>query len=108
MSLISFDDFAKIELKVGKVLDAERVEKSNKLVKLRVDTGEIRQIVAGIGRSYSPENMVGKKIVVVTNLQPVKLMGIESQGMLLAASESENTLSLITLDKDIKEGTKIK
>lgn len=108
MNLISIDDFVKVELKIGKVLNAERVEGSNKLIKLAVDIGEVRQIVAGIGRSYSPDELAGKKIAVVANLQPAKLMGIESQGMLLAASDSEGTLSILMPDKDIKEGAKIK
>jgi methionyl-tRNA synthetase len=75
-NLISIHDFARIELKIGKVLEAERVDGSNKLIKLQVDTGEKRQIVAGIGKSYAPEDLDGKSIVVVTNLKPAKLMGV--------------------------------
>nr|NIR05993.1 methionine--tRNA ligase [Candidatus Aminicenantes bacterium] len=86
----------------------ERVEKSNKLIKLQVDTGEIRQIVAGLGKTYSPDDLAGKKIVVVTNLQPAKLMGVESQGMLLAATDRKGILSILIPDKEIKEGAKIK
>ena len=83
---ISIEDFQKIQLKVAKVLTAERVPKSNKLLKLQVDLGtEQRQIVAGIGKTYAPEDLVGKTIVVVANLKPAKLMGVESQGMVLAA-----------------------
>jgi methionyl-tRNA synthetase len=108
MNLITIDDFARVELKVGKVVTAERVEKSKKLVKLQVDTGEMRQIVAGIVKAYLPEDLAGRKIVVVTNLQPATLMGVESQGMLLAADDSEGTLSIVTPDRDIKEGAKIK
>ncbi len=107
-NLISPDDFAKVELKVGRVISAERVEKSNKLIKLQVDTGEIRQIVAGLGKTYSPDDLAGKKIVVVTNLQPAKLMGVESQGMLLAATDRKGILSILIPDKEIKEGAKIK
>jgi len=107
-NLITIDDFAKIEIKVGEIINAERIEKSNKLVKLQVDTGEARQVVAGIGKSYTPEELVGKKIVVVTNLQPVKLMGVESEGMLLAATGSDGRLSAIIPDKDIEKGAKIK
>ena len=107
-NLISIDDFARVELKIGRVLSAERVKKSNKLIVLRVDTGEERQIVAGIGKAYSPEELTGKKVAVVTNLKPVKLMSIESQGMLLAASDSEGRLSLLSVEKDIKEGAKIR
>jgi methionyl-tRNA synthetase len=107
-NLISIDDFARVELKIGRVLSAERVKKSNKLIVLRVDTGEERQIVAGIGKAYTPEELTGKKVAVVTNLKPVKLMGVESQGMLLAATDSEGTLSVLSVEKDVKEGAKIR
>lgn len=106
--MITIEEFAKIELKVGKVLEARRVEGSNKLIVMKVNTGEERQLVAGIGKVYSPEELTGKSIVVVTNLQPVKLMGVESQGMLLAASDSEGRPVIITPDRPIKEGSKIK
>jgi methionyl-tRNA synthetase len=107
-NLITITDFAKVQLKIGRVLQAERVEGSNKLIKLQVDTGEGRQIVAGIGSSYAPEDLSGKKIVVVTNLKPAKLMGVESQGMLLAATDSNGVLSILTPEKEIKEGAQIK
>ncbi len=107
-NLISIDDFSRVELKIGRVLSAERVKKSNKLIVLRVDTGEERQIVAGIGKAYTPEELTGKKVAVVTNLKPVKLMGVESQGMLLAATDSEGTLSVLSVEKDVKEGAKIR
>ncbi|MBZ0157272.1 MAG: methionine--tRNA ligase [Alphaproteobacteria bacterium] len=106
--LIGIEDFAKVELKVGRVISAERVEKSEKLIKLRVDTGEERQIVAGIGKSYDPEYLVGKRIVVVANLKPAKLMGVESQGMLLAATDDEGTLSILALDREVKPGARVK
>jgi len=105
---ISIDDFAKIELKVAKILEAERIEGADKLLKLIVDLGdEKRQIVAGIAKHYKPEELVGKKIVVVANLKPAKLRGVESQGMLLAASIGDE-LCLISPEKDIKEGAKVK
>ncbi|KPK36063.1 MAG: methionyl-tRNA synthetase [Nitrospira bacterium SG8_35_1] len=107
-NLISINDFAKVELKVGRVFQAERVDGSNKLIKLQVDTGEERQIVAGIGKSYTPEELLGRRVVVVTNLKPAKLMGVESQGMLLAATDSEGTLSILTPEKEVKEGAQIK
>jgi methionyl-tRNA synthetase len=108
-TLIGIEDFAKIELKVAKVLTAEKVEKSHKLVKLCIDLGgEERQLLAGIGKAYTPEDLIGKKIVVLANLKPAKLMGVESQGMLLAATDSEGVLSILTLDRDVKEGAKIK
>ncbi len=107
-NLISIEDFAKVQLKIGKVLQAERVPKSNKLIKLQVDTGEQRQIVAGIGHAYAPEDLAGKSVAVVTNLKPAKLMGVESHGMLLAATDSEGVLSILIPEKNVKEGAKIK
>jgi methionyl-tRNA synthetase len=107
-NLISIEDFAKVQLKIGKVLQAERVPKSNKLIKLQVDTGEQRQIVAGIGHAYAPEDLAGKRVVVVTNLKPAKLMGVESQGMLLAATDNNGVLSILIPEKDVKEGAVIK
>ncbi|MGH9429199.1 MAG: methionine--tRNA ligase subunit beta, partial [Terriglobia bacterium] len=89
---ITIDEFMKVQLKTAKVISAERVPKSEKLVKLQVSLGEgtePRQIVAGIGKKYEPESLVGKTIIIVANLKPAKLMGIESQGMVLAAGDSE-------------------
>lgn len=107
-NLIGIEDFAKVELKVAQVLEAQKVKGADKLLKLQVEIGEERrQIVAGIALHYSPEELVGKKIVVVANLKPAKLRGIESQGMLLAASNNEG-LTLITVDKDIKSGARVK
>ncbi len=106
--MITIEDFTKVELKTGKVLDAQRVEKSNKLIVMKVDTGEERQIVAGIGKAYTPEELVGRTIVVVTNLEPAKLMGVESNGMLLAASDEEGNLAVITPEKEIKAGARVK
>lgn len=107
--MISIDDFKKIELKVGKILSADRVEGSEKLVKLSVDLGEesLRQVLAGIAASYPPEALTGKQIVVIANLEPRKLMGMESQGMLLAA-EGENGPVLLMPDKSVPPGTKIR
>ncbi|UCH82468.1 MAG: methionine--tRNA ligase [Nitrospiraceae bacterium] len=107
-NLITIHDFAKVQLKVGRVIDAQRVEGSSKLIRLQVDTGEIRQIVAGIGTSYSPDDLRGKSIIVVTNLKPAKLMGVESQGMLLAATDSEGVLSILTPEKDVRQGAVIR
>lgn len=98
----------KVQLKVARILEAERVPKSSKLLKLKVDIGtEQRQIVAGIGKKYAPEELVGKTIVVVANLKPAKLMGIESQGMVLAAGEQE-VLSLLTIQEKVPIGSKVK
>jgi methionyl-tRNA synthetase len=106
--LIGIEDFMKVDLRVGKIVSAERVEKSEKLVKLKVDIGaETRQVVAGIGKSYSPEDLLGKSIVIVANLKPAKLMGIESQGMLLAAS-SGDLLAVATFDRETKQGSRVK
>ena len=106
---ISIQDFQKVELKVAKILAAERVPKSDKLLKLQVDLGtEQRQIVAGVGKKYSPEDLVGKTVVVVANLKPAKLMGVESQGMVLAAGDQE-VQGLVTFeDLEIHPGTKVK
>jgi len=105
---ITIDEFQKIQLKTAKVLSAERVPKSEKLLKLQVSLGaEQRQIVAGIGKRYDPESLVGKTIVIVANLKPAKLMGIESQGMVLAAGDSE-VRGLATFMEDVEPGTKVK
>ncbi len=107
-NLISINDFAKVQLKIGKVLEVEPVAKSNKLLRIQVDTGEKRQIVAGIAKAYTPEELTGKKVVVVTNLKPAKLMGVESNGMLLAATDSEGVLSILTPEKDVEQGALIR
>lgn len=107
-NLIAIGDFARVELKIGKVLSAERIKKSDKLIKLQVNTGEERQIVAGIGKAYTPEDLIGKKIVVVTNLQPAKLMGVESHGMVLAATGPDGVPVILMPEKDVEEGAKIK
>lgn len=109
-STITFDDFLKVDLRVAQILAAERIEKSNKLVKLQVTVGpELgeRQIVAGIAKHYEPEALVGRKIVIVANLKPAKLMGETSQGMLLAASDSEGLLELLSPGEAITAGSKV-
>ncbi len=103
---ISFQDFEKIDLRVARVLTVERVKKSDNLLKLKIDVGEERTIVAGIGKSYRPEDLVGKKITVILNLKPVKLMGVESHGMLLAADAGDK-VSLVSFDGDADVGAKI-
>jgi len=105
---IPITDFQKVELRVAEVLAAERVPKSKKLLRLSIKVGEeTRTLVAGIAESYEPASLVGRKIVVVANLQPATLMGIESNGMVLAASH-EGTVSLLTLDKDVPSGSQVK
>jgi methionyl-tRNA synthetase len=106
---VAIDDFRKLDFRIAKVLEAEKVPKSDKLLKLQVSLGsERRQVVAGIAQHYNPEDLVGKKIVVVANLAPAKIMGQESQGMLLAASNSEGKLTFLTGDDDIEEGSVVK
>jgi len=105
---ITIDDFMKIQLKTAKIISAERVPKSEKLLKLQVSVGsEQRQIVAGIGKKYEPEALIGKMIIIVANLKPAKLMGIESQGMVLAAGDSE-VRGLATILEEVDPGTKVK
>jgi methionyl-tRNA synthetase len=105
---IDISDFAKVELRVGQIKEAEKVAGSKKLIRLQVDLGaEIRQVVAGIAETYSPETLVGKKVALVANLKPAKLMGIESNGMVLAASLDGKAV-LCTFDADVPVGTKIR
>jgi methionyl-tRNA synthetase len=104
---ITIDEFARVDLRVGQVVAAEAVPKSKKLLKLRVSLGsEERTVLAGIAEHYAPADLVGKKVVVVANLQPAKLMGIESQGMVLAGS-AESGLGVLTLDRDLPPGAKV-
>lgn len=129
--MITFDEFKKAELKVATIEAAERVEGSEKLIKLQLDLGvvssapavqapaegeeqvpapepvrEKRQIVAGIGKRYAPEELIGKQIVIVANLAPRALMGIESHGMLLAASDDDG-LALVTPDRNVTPGAQV-
>jgi methionyl-tRNA synthetase len=105
--LITIDDFAKVQLKVAKVLECEKVEKSDKLLKLILEVGEEkRQVVSGIAKTYKPEDLIGKHVILVANLKPVKLRGIESNGMILAASD-DNTLTLLTPMAEIKSGADV-
>lgn len=106
METIPFDEFCKLDIRTGKVIAAEKVPKSGKLLKLRVDIGgEIRQVVAGMAQFYTPEEMTGKSVVVVVNLQPAKIFGIESNGMILAAGD---TASLLMPEQEVPPGTKIR
>ncbi len=107
--LIKFDEFLKVTLRVGQILEAEKIEKSEKLIKLQVDVGEPekRQIVAGIAKHYEAENLVGRKVAVVANLKPAKLMGELSQGMRLAASDDEGRLELVSIGASLPPGSKI-
>ena len=99
--IINFDDFSKIDLKTGTIISAEKVEKADKLLKLEVDLGfETRTIVSGIALHFSPEEIVGKKVVVVANLAPRKMRGIESNGMILMAEDAEGKLKFISADTE--------
>ena len=106
--MINYEQFAQTELRVATVLSAERVEGSEKLLRLRVSLGEEeRQIIAGIGKKYVPEELIGKQIIIVANLEPRMLMGLESQGMLLAADSPDGPIILMP-QKEAPSGTKIK
>lgn len=105
---ISIDDFDKVQIQVGEIIQCEPVPKAKKLLVSQIKIGaETRQIVSGIAKYYKPEEMVGKKVAVITNLKPCKLCGVESQGMILAAGDDEGNLSLVTVDKDIVAGSEI-
>ena len=99
----------KVELRTAKVLEAEAVPKSKKLIKMRVDVGaEQRTILAGIAEAYQPEQLVGRTIVIVANLKPAKLMGIESNGMVLAASSEGGKPTLVTFDEAVEPGWRVR
>lgn len=105
--MINFEDFQKVELKTGKVIEAKKVENSDKLLKLKVDLGnEQRQIIAGIQEFYRPEDLINKEIVIVANLEPKTIFGLESQGMLLAADVDGQPI-LLKPDKSTPPGTNI-
>ena len=105
---ITIDEFMKVDLRTGKILEAEKVKKSKKLIQLKVDIGtETRQILAGIAESYEPKNLIGRTVIIVANLKPAKLMGIESQGMVLAAS-SDETILLAGFDQEPGQGVQVR
>lgn len=105
---ITIDDFAKVQLKVGKVLECKKVDGADKLLQSRIQIGdEVRTILSGIAKWYAPEDMVGKNVVVVTNLPPRKMRGVVSEGMILAASDDEGNLKVITTDGDIVSGSEV-
>jgi methionine--tRNA ligase beta chain len=115
METINFEDFIKLEIRIGKILSAERVEGSDKLLKLSVDFGAgedgvfiVRQIVAGIGKKYEPEAVVGKECPFAYNLAPRMLKGLESQGMILCPSDDTSGPVLLHPDKEIKPGSLVK
>ena len=107
MEIINFDDFSKLNIRVGKIISAEDVEGSNKLIKMKVDIGdEERQIVAGISKYYSLDELTNKTVIVLINLEPRKIFGIESQGMLLASIDGDK-VSLLQTDKEMVPGSEI-
>lgn len=110
MDTISYDDFAKLDIRIGRVEAAERVPETDKLIKCTVDFGELgkRTIVSGIAEFRTPEDLVGRSLPYIVNLAPRMLKGVESQGMLLALSFGENDLALLMPDKDVPPGTKAK
>lgn len=113
--MITYDYFAKLELRVATIITAKRVTGSEKLLKLQVNLGsqsseetrEERQIIAGIGKNYQPEDLLGRQIIIIVNLEPRSLLGLESQGMLLAADTPHGPV-IITLDQEVAAGAKIK
>ncbi|MEM2974056.1 MAG: methionine--tRNA ligase subunit beta [Candidatus Micrarchaeia archaeon] len=108
MVYISYEEFKKLDLRVGKIIEAEIVAGSNNLIRLKVDLGtEERQIVAGIAQCYKPDGLIGKEIVVVANLEPKTIRGLESNGMLLAAGETVKDVALLTVDREVKPGMQV-
>jgi len=105
---ISFDDFTKIDLRTATILEAEKVEKADKLLKLKVDTGvDVRTVVSGIAESFSPEEIIGKQVMILLNLAPRKIRGIESQGMLLLTTKPDGKLSFVTPNEKVENGIEI-
>ncbi len=113
---MTIDEFLKVDLRVAKVMSAERVSGSEKLIRLILNAGDKdeaglpaqRRVLAGIGKAYEPENLVGKEIIIVANLEPRKLMGEESQGMLLAASGPDGVPVILSVEREVEPGAKIR
>ena len=107
MDFCEFDDFEKLDIRVGKVLECEKVAKSDKLLRFTLEVGsEKRQILSGIAKYHTPDELIGKNVIFIANLKPRKIMGLESQGMILSA-EFEEGLTALTTVKDIQSGAKI-
>lgn len=108
-SMITFEDFQKLEIRIGEIVAAERVAGTDKLLKLTVNMGdETRQLVAGIAESYAPETLVGRKVPILTNMEPKTIRGVESQGMVLCPSTSEGKPILLMPERDVPIGAKVK
>jgi methionine--tRNA ligase beta chain len=107
MSQVTINDFQRLDIRVGRVISAEPIKRSEKLLLLKIDIGsELRQIIAGIAQYYKPEELVGKEVVVLANLQPRTIMGFVSQGMLLAAVEDDRPV-LIIPDREVRVGSRV-
>lgn len=105
---IVFDDFSKLDIRIGKVVAAERMEKSNKLLKLTINSGvDARTILSGIAQHYTPEEMLGKNVTFIANLAPRKMMGTMSQGMILMAEDKDGKLRLVLPDSDVEPGSSV-
>ncbi len=106
---VDFDDFGKMDIRVGTVLEAEKVPKTKKLLKLKIDTGiDKRTVVSGIAEYYEPEDLIGKQVSILVNLEPKKLRGIESQGMILCAENADGSLSIVSPDQKVKNGSEVR
>lgn len=106
---ITFDDFTKMDIRVGKILEAEKVEKADKLLKLKVDTGiDVRTVVSGIAQDYSPEDVIGKSVSILVNLAPRKIRGVDSQGMILMAENAEGNLAFVQPSKEVEPGSEVR
>jgi len=106
--VITIEDFAKLDLRAGKIINAQKVPGKDKLLVMQVDIGtETRTVVAGIAQEFSPEELIGKQVVLVANLEPKRIGGIVSHGMILAAGE-EKALAIVTLDREVPPGTKVR
>ena len=105
--LVTFDDFKKLDLRIAEIKTAEKIEKSDRLLKLTVIAPEERTLVAGIGEYYKPEELIGRQVIMVATLKPVKLMGVTSHGMILAARDEQGRLSLSATVEGVDPGSKV-
>lgn len=107
--MISFEEFKKLDLRVGEIKEAESIEKSRELMKFKIDVGdEVKQMVGGFKKHYNPKELIGKKVIVIANLEPAKLFGIKSEGMILAAcSPNEEVIRMIVPDGEAETGWKV-
>ena len=106
--MITINDFNRLDIRIGKIITAEQIPKSKKLIKITVDLGnERRTLVAGIAETYTPDSLTGKLVPILTNLQPVTLMGVQSNGMILAA-DMESKAIVLTVDREVTPGTKVR